>query len=153
MSHPESGMGSRVIPDERMVKECTVIKTPKVIDLSTVSEHGWDVSKWRPAASASSSREGKGEKELPKNQKGDLKELWKMKPGRQGLPKNQGVDLKELWEPGRREKKPSSDQRSDWKELSEQGKRIQALPNAPGTSLSPIRGGREWMIGEKREDR
>ena len=104
MSHPESGMGSRVIPDERMVKECTVIKTPKAIELSTVSEHGWDVSKWRPAASASSSREGKGEKELPKNQEGDLKELWKVDRGKQELPKNQKGDLKELWKMDREKK-------------------------------------------------
>ena len=47
VNHPEERKKSRIIPDERMVKTCDGIKTPKTIKLNPVKEHGWDVNKWK----------------------------------------------------------------------------------------------------------
>ena len=57
VSHPEKWKKSYGIPDERMVKDCEIIKTPKTIKLDTVQEQGWDVSKWKQATLRPSSRD------------------------------------------------------------------------------------------------
>ena len=57
VNHPEKGKKSCVIPDERMVKDCEIIRTPRTIGLDTVEEQGWDVSEWRLATLRPSSRD------------------------------------------------------------------------------------------------
>ena len=55
VDHPEERKKSCIIPDERMVKTCDAIKTPKTIKLNPVKEHGWDVSKWKLPTMSSTS--------------------------------------------------------------------------------------------------